>query len=462
MSPRTRLRNLTAACLTLWPVVAGAHDDPKPTPKTAAEITQALQDYMEATAENDGFSGVALIARDGQPLLRDGYGMADLEHQSPNTANSKFRIGSITKPLTAVLTLILSEQGKLGLDDSVSKLWPEAPGTWSPVTIRHLLNHTSGIPSFTSLPSYGPDKNRKLSHEQMIARFRDLPLEFEPGSKFNYSNSGYYLLGFLLEKAGDKPYEDLLREHVLDPLKMTDTGYDHAEEVLANRADGYERLGDKVVHADHLDMGQPFAAGAIYSTVDDLLKFDRALVEKKLLSPDSYATMYRPVHNNYACGWIVQDQDGHPSIWHNGGIDGFQSSLLRFPDEGLCAVVLSNLIPAKVDRIAGDLAKIARGEEVTRPEARKQAKVDPKILDRYVGRYRLGPDLEIVVTREGEALFGEAVGESKVMLRPESDTVFFAHEIEGTFTFVVGEDGKATHFLIDQGGGEQKAERVDE
>jgi CubicO group peptidase (beta-lactamase class C family) len=436
-------------------------DDAKRTPKPESEIIAALEDYVESVAEKDGFSGSVAVSDGGKPLLRIGYGLANVEHDVANTPQTKFRIGSITKAFTAITTLILVEQGKLELDDPVSKHYPEAPDAWSKVTIRNLLNHTSGIPSFTSLASYQPGMTKPLSHTEMISQFRDLPLEFEPGSKFNYSNSGYYVLGYVLELVSGKSYEDLLQELICKPLEMANTGYDLALPILPHRAAGYDRDGNQIKNAAYLDMSQPFAAGALYSTVDDLAKFAQGLTAGKLLSNESFETLYRPVLNDYACGWVIQERDGHKLIWHNGGINGFQSMLLRFPDDDLCVVVLANVIPAKVEEIAFDLAKLARGEELEKKQERKVAEIDLKILDDYVGNYRLSEDFVIAVTRDDDRLFAQATGQPKAELFPESETDFFLKVVDAQVTFVRNEAGKVTHLVLHQGGVDQKAEWVD-
>ena len=200
----------------------------------ADEIPDRLSAYMDAAAKAEKFNGSVLVAKDGEILFAKGYGLANAEHQVPNTPETKFRLGSITKQFTAMAILILQEQSKLKVEDPIGKYLADAPKAWEGVTIHHLLTHTSGVPSYTDDPSYGKKMTQPETVKSMIARFKDKPLEFEPGEKFHYSNSGYFLLGAIIEKVSGKSYEAFLKEAIFDPLGMTDTGYDQHATVLPN------------------------------------------------------------------------------------------------------------------------------------------------------------------------------------------------------------------------------------
>lgn len=458
-----RLENLrwlaAAASLTLAQAAPAAAQEAK----SETDVSASLASFMKEAVDGEGFSGSVIITRAGEPLLRSGYGLANLELSAPNEPGTKFRLGSVTKQFTAMAVLILAERGALGLDDPISSRLDDAPETWKPITVRHLLNHTSGIPNFTDFPDYAPNMRRPQTHAEMVARFRDKPLDFEPGSKFSYSNSGYYLLGLVIEKAAGKSYEDFLREAIFQPLGLNDTGYDHSESILPSRAAGYERAGEGgVKNASFLDMSQPFSAGALYSTVDDLSKWDRALAAGKLISSESYEQMFRPAHDGYAFGWMVAEKDGRVEQGHGGGINGFNTIVLRYPSEDTFVAVLSNVTPTALGRIARGLAAISRGEQPDRPKQREVATVDPKIYDHYVGRYALAPTFIISVTREGDRLFVQATDQPKFEVFPESQTDFFLKVVDAQITFVQDADGPATHLILHQGGADQKAERVKE
>ena len=225
------------------------------------------------------FNGSALVAENGKVILKKGFGSANIEWDIPNQPDTKFRLGSISKQFTAFLIVKLTEEGKIKLDVPITTYLPDYPkATGDKITIHHLLTHTSGIPNYTSLPNFFKDQSRNpYTPEEFVKTFSSLPLEFTPGEKFNYSNSGYFLLGYIIEKVSGKSYEQYLQETILDPLKMVNSGYDHADVILKNRAAGYEKRGKKIRNAPYLDMSIPYAAGSLYSTVEDLYLWDQAL-----------------------------------------------------------------------------------------------------------------------------------------------------------------------------------------
>jgi CubicO group peptidase (beta-lactamase class C family) len=432
------------------------------TPPGNEAATAKFARYMDACVDVDHFSGTVHVTRDGSPLFSRGYGLANAEHQVANTPETKFRLGSITKQFTAMAIMILEEQGKLALDDPIGKYFDDPPSAWEPVTIHHLLTHTGGVPSYTSSPDYRKRMAQPETVKTMIARFKDRPLEFAPGTKFAYSNSGYFLLGAIIERVSGKSYEAFLKEAVFDPLGMSDSGYDHPATLLPHRASGYVRKGDVLENAEYLDMAQPYAAGSLYSTVLDLATWDRALSGGKLISKESFTRMFTPVKNDYAYGWSVTDRSGRKEISHGGGINGFATHILRFPDQNVCVIVLSNVLPVNPGRIARDLGAIAFGDPYTLPRVRTVAKVDPAIYDAYVGRYELAPDRIMTVTREGDHLMAQPTGQPKLEIFPESETDFFLKIADIGLTFVKDEQGKVTHMVVHQGGRDTRGKRLDD
>ena len=427
----------------------------------AGDLTSKFDKYMDACVKSDRFSGSVLVTKGGETLFSRGYGLANAEHQVANTPATKFRLGSITKQFTAMAILILREQGKLQLDDPVGKYVDDAPKAWEGVTIHHLLTHTSGVHSYTSDPDYTKAMSRPETVKSMIARFKDKPLDFKPGEKFHYSNSGYFLLGAIIEKVSGVSYEAFLKRAIFGPLGMKDTGYDHPKTVLPLRASGYMRMPWGLENAPYLDMAQPYSAGSLYSTVEDLARWDRALTDGKLISKDSYARMYTPVKGDYAYGWSVTTRSGRKEISHGGGINGFATEILRYPEQDVCVVVLCNVLPVNPGKVAHDLAAIAFGEPHKLPAEHKVARVDPKVYDAYVGRYRVTPDLVLTVTRDGDRLFAEPTDQPKLEILPESETEFFLKVADVTLTFVKDDKGMATHVVVHQGGRDQKAKRLD-
>jgi CubicO group peptidase (beta-lactamase class C family) len=287
-----------------------------------------------------------------------------------------------------------------------------------------------------------------------------MKLEFAPGEKFAYSNSGYVLLGQIIEKVAEKSYEDFLRESIFEPLGMKDSGYDSPYTILPHRAAGYRRLGEQVANAQYLDMTIPHAAGALYSTVEDLHRWSVALDEGKLISSGAYEKMFTPVKGAYGYGWIIDKQFDRPRVGHGGGINGFVTYIARFPEEKLCAIALCNVDPSGAGTVGSDLAAIALGEKYDIPRERKFVAVDGKVLDTLVGEYEVRSGFVLIVSRDGDRLMGQATGQLKLELRPESETTFYIKEADAQLTFVKDDEGKVTKLISRQGGRDLEGKRV--
>ena len=290
---------------------------------SVSRMEQVVRSYVDAKQ----FMGSVLVARDGKVLFSKGYGSANLEWDIPDSPSTKFRLGSVTQQFTAACILLLEERGKLKVEDPVKKYMPDAPAAWDKVTIFNLLTHTSGIPSFTGFPDYHSTEAIAATPEQLVARFRDKPLEFPPGEKWNYSNSGYVLLGYLIEKITQQSYRQFVQENIFDPLGMKDSGYDSNSEIILHRASGYTPGPNGITNAGYIDMTIPLSAGALYSTTKDLLRWEQGLMSGKLLSPASLQKMTTPLKNDYAFGLGVHTSNGHKLIDHGGGIEGFNTLL---------------------------------------------------------------------------------------------------------------------------------------
>jgi len=419
---------------------------------SVARMDEVVRSYVDAKQ----FMGSVLVARDGKVILSKGYGSANLEWEVPNSPSAKFRLGSITKQFTAACILLLEERGKLKVEDPVKKYMPDAPAAWDKVTIFHLLTHTSGIPSFTGFPDYHSTEATPTTPEQLVARFRDKPLEFQPGEKWNYSNSGYVLLGYLIEKISQQSYSQFVQENIFNPLGMKDSGYDSNTAVILHRASGYSP-GDKgISNAGYIDMSIPLSAGGLYSTTEDLLRWEQGLMGGKLLSAASLQKMTTPFKSDYAFGLAVHTANGHKVIEHNGGIEGFNTALAYYPEDKLTVVVLANLNGGAPESIASNLAALARGEKVVLPSERKEIAVSPAILEKYVGTYELMPNFDIVVTLEGSQLMSQATGQSKFPLFAESETKFFLKVVDAEVDFFKNDKGDVTHLILHQGGHDVK------
>ena len=324
------------------------------------------------------FNGSVLVADNGKVVFEKGVGMANLEWNIPNTPDTKFRLGSITKQFTATLILQLVEQGKIKLDGKLIDYLPNyRKDTGAKVTIHNLLSHTSGIPSYTSLPGFFQNVSRNpFTVDDFIKQYASGDLEFEPGTKFVYSNSGYFLLGAIIEKVTGKSYEQVLKERIFDPLGMKNSGYDHWGTILSRRATGYTRTPRGYETAPYLDMSLPYAAGSLYSTVEDLFIWDQALYGDKVLSAQSRQMMFKPNLNNYGYGFVITKATLSPPtklevpvIQHSGGINGFNTVIVRMVNDKRLIVLLDNEEHGQnLDRIARGLMSVLYDQPVDNPK----------------------------------------------------------------------------------------------
>ncbi len=419
----------------------------------SARMEQVVQSYVA----NKQFMGSVLVAQDGKVVFSKGYGFANLEWDVPNSPTAKFRLGSVTKQFTAACILLLEERGKLKIDDPVKKYMPDAPAAWDKVTIFNLLTHTSGIPSFTGFPDYASTEAIATTPEKLVARFRDKPLEFQPGEKWNYSNSGYVLLGYLIEKISGQSYSQFVQDNIFTPLGMKDSGYDSNSAIIAHRAAGYAPSDKGLINAGYIDMSIPLSAGALYSTTEDLLRWEQGLFGGKLLSVASLQKMTTPFKNDYAFALAVRDANGHKVIEHGGGIEGFNTQLSYYPDDKLTIVVLANQNTGATGDIASKLAALVHGDQVVLAGERKEVAVSPAILQTYVGTYELAPGFDIVMTVEGGQLMTQATGQPKFPVFAESETKFFLKLVDAQLEFVKNDKGEVTHVILHQGGRDAKA-----
>jgi CubicO group peptidase (beta-lactamase class C family) len=419
-----------------------------------SRMDQVAQSYVT----DKKFMGSVLVARGDEVLFSKGYGSANLEWNVPNSPTTKFRLGSITKQFTAASILLLEERGKLKTDDLVKVYMSDAPAAWDKITIFNLLTHTSGIANFTSFPDYQATEALPTTPAKLVARFRDKPLDFQPGEKWSYSNSGYALLGYVIEKASGETYEKFVQENIFTPLGMKDSGYDSNSAIIPRRASGYAPGPKGPQNAAFVNMTVPFAAGALYSTTEDLLRWEQGLFGGKLLSAASLAKMTTPFKDDYAFGVGVSTSGGRKSISHGGGINGFNTFLAYYPDDKLTVIALANLNGGAPQEIATKLAAIARGEKVSLPSERKEITLAPEILKQYVGTYQMAPKMNMMITVDGDKMFTQLSGQGKLPLFPESETKFFLKVVDAQVEF--GKDERGPYAVMHQGGRDTKAPRI--
>jgi CubicO group peptidase (beta-lactamase class C family) len=330
--------------------------------KTSKQIDTLISQYADCCS----FTGSILISEHNRVVFKKGYGLANREWNIPNAPDVKFRLGSITKQFTSTLVMQQVAKGSIKLDGHLSDYLPYyRQDTGSKISISQLLSHTSGIPSYTDDPKFFGDVSRNYyAVEDFVKKYCSGDLQFEPGTKFHYDNSGYFILGAILEHVSGKTYEALLKEGILVPLAMKDSGYDHYADIVPKRATGYQLDLAGVENAPYLDMSIPFAAGSLYSTVEDLYKWDQALYADKLLPGDLKQKLFTPNLENYAYGWFIrtipagEPGAGQTMITHGGGINGFNTLEQRLVGDHSLIVIFNNTPGASLDDMAKGIRAI--------------------------------------------------------------------------------------------------------
>jgi CubicO group peptidase (beta-lactamase class C family) len=330
----------------------------------SAQDERTLDRAVQAAVDDGTFMGAVLVARGDRILLDKGYGSANLEWHIPNTPATKFRVGSITKQFTAAAILLLEERGKLTVDDPVGRHLPDAPAAWSGITLRHLLTHSSGIANYTALPENRQLKAFGSTPAAMLALVRDRPLDFPPGEKMSYSNTGYIALGAIVERLSGQSYGAFLQDNIFGPLGMKDSAVDVNAAIVERRASGYAPSPNGPVNAGFIQMTAAHAAGSLMSTTGDLLRWERALFGGKVLSAASLQKMTTAFKGDYAFGLFVRERQGRKVFEHNGSIDGFNSAMSYYPESRVTVIVLANVNGPAADRLVTMLGRIAHGDEV--------------------------------------------------------------------------------------------------
>ena len=428
----------------------------------AQTIQSRFDEYMNATVKLGRFNGYVLVAREGKTIFSKGYGMANFEDDVPVTVQTKFRLASITKSFTALAVMRLQEKGKLSLQDSICKYLSDCPDVWKLVTVRGLLNHTSGIPDYAAAPDFMRTISLPLTSDELIAHFKNQPLQSAPGAQFAYSNSNYILLGRIIEKVSGQPYAAFLRENIFTPLGMKNSGYDDNSTLLKHRAMGYIKQTDKIVNARYMDMSNAYAAGGLYSTAEDLLLWNQSLETEKLVSKKSLDEIFTPGKGNVGYGWFISRESKRLSVFQGGLNSGFAASIIRYPEERVCIILLNNFENAApfFARIERDLAAILFNEKYELPGEAVAIRVDAKIYDAYAGEYDFGQNRIIRITKEGDKLFGESSRTPKSEMFPESETKFFLKGADVKFVFLRDDAGKVTGLILYANGQEMKGNKV--
>ncbi|MEN9935323.1 MAG: hypothetical protein RLZZ387_1902 [Chloroflexota bacterium] len=329
---------------------------PESTPRPiVGELGQAIDRYMNDLVSAKLFHGAVLVARNGEVVLSKGYGMADGDAGLANTATTRFRLASVTKQFTAMAVLILQMGGKLNVDDPACRYLDDCPAAWQPVTIRHLLNHTSGIVDYTDFMGFEPTEMNPATPQQLVARFRDQPLGFAPGALYDYCNSNYVLLGLVIERASGKPYADFLRDAIFTPLGMSGTGYDLSVGRIEAGAVGYTSFEQK---SGFLDASTLYAAGGLYSTVEDMWRWSQVIGTERLVPAQLQQQMFTPAHMGYGFGWKIERPNGRLRYSHAGDMTGVANFAAIYPEQQIVVIVLSNMDYADAEGINGYITNL--------------------------------------------------------------------------------------------------------
>jgi CubicO group peptidase (beta-lactamase class C family) len=431
-----------------------------PQPFDAGPVVTAI---LEEISSDDAPGVAVLVARDGKVLLSHGFGMADLSHDLPIKTTTKFRIGSVTKQFAAAAILKLQEEKKLSVNDKLSKFFPDYP-RGDEVTIHHLLTHTSGIKSFTSKPDFMKNVTAPASSREMIDSFKNDKFDFDPGTKMAYNNSGYFLLGAIVEKVSGKSFNDYLRDTFFEPLEMHDTGVHSSTAVLKKEATGYSYVGGTAAKAVNWDMSRAGAAGALYSTVEDLMRWNEGVFGGKVLSEESLKAAFTPVKLDsgeepmmpYGYGWIIGEYRGLKTISHGGGLQGWLSFLTRYVDQNMTVVVLHNAMPPVPELSANEVAELVADaflwqEMKPRPKYEIDESVDPTTFMAYVGRYDfMGAVMDVAL--DGGQLTAQLTGQPRFPIYPLGPDKFFWKVVDAQIEFKKDDEGHVVSAQHKQGG----------
>ncbi|MSU23181.1 MAG: DUF3471 domain-containing protein [Opitutus sp.] len=416
-----------------------------------ATLPTQIDELLAQSYPADAPGAAVIVVRHGEVLLRQGYGLAHVELGVPVKPEHVFRLGSITKQFTAVAILQLVETGKIKLDDDITTYVPEVQTGGHKITLTHLLTHTSGLPSYTETKAFHTSTHQEVTLAQTLAWIRNQPAHFTPGADWLYCNTGFRLLGAVIEKVSGQSYADYVAAKIFQPAGMMHSSYDQTDRIIPQRIPGYTAKGGRTANADFIAMTQPHAAGALVSNVDDLWKWEQALAAGTLVSPAMLApatTSARLIDGRatgYGFGWSVGTISGHPSVEHGGGIQGFSTYELRAPDAGLYVAVLCNSDKPRAapSIIATRIASLVLGK----PAAIGTVTVPPETLRGYVGVYRVTPSQKIAFAIEGGRFVHQDGRGRSTPLDALSPTEFTGPGRDVRFTFTSDTASRVTRVL---------------
>lgn len=388
--------------------------------------TDRLDSIVTRYANLQRFNGAVLVAKGGTVLLDKGYGYRNVADKIPNDAGSIFQLGSITKQFTTTVMLLLQQEGKLNVKDKLSKYFPQFPKADS-ITIEQLMLHISGIYNYTNDKIFmATEVSKPSNREKMMTLFKDKPFDFSPGKGWNYSNSGYSMLGYIIEKAAKMPYELAVRKYIFTPLGMTHSGFDFTHLKSPEKTTGYFKIeGRNAIVAPIVDSSVSYSAGAIYSTVGDLYKWHQALEQYTVLSKAEQEKAYTPVKNNYGYGWVIDSVDGKRRVGHGGGIHGYITNFVRIPEDDICIVLLSNASDKSLEEMTDKIIKQLYNKPYELPKQKIAINLPEATLQQYEGLYEIRSDLKVTISLKDGLLHAAPTGQSVKILYAEKEDMFF-------------------------------------
>jgi CubicO group peptidase (beta-lactamase class C family) len=437
--------------------------------ETSVPSADVLINGLYHSLDGKAASGIAvLISKDGNVIYKKGFGYADIEKKDLIKPDTKFRIGSITKQFTAAAILKLQEEGKISVTDKLSKFLPDFPRA-DEVSIHQLLTHTSGIHSYTGKPEFIDKVVSPITEEELIAFFKNDPYDFNPGEKWQYNNSAFFLLGHIVGKVTGKPYGEYLKETFFDPLGMTNTGVHTSKLKLQNEAKGYTKENGKYKLSANWDMSWAGGAGALYSTVEDLYKWNEALFSGKVLQDKSLKAGFTPVllsngkkpdNANYGYGWALGEYRGQDIIEHGGGLHGFISQLTRYPEENVTVVLLTNITPPEVSINSNAIAEFILWEKMEKQKSNVENASVSENINQYVGRYDFQNGAVMIITAENNTLFAQLTGQPKFPIFPSGEGEYFWKVVDAKIKFVKNAGGEVEYGSFEQSGNKLKVAKL--
>jgi CubicO group peptidase (beta-lactamase class C family) len=428
---------------------------------SSQDPTAQIDTLLNAYSRLHKFNGSALVSRNGVILVNKGYGYRNATTKALNDSQTIFQIGSVTKQFTTAIILKLQDENKINLQDKISKYFPQyAKG--DSITVEQLMLHTSGIFSYTEDSDFmTKEVSNPANKEKMMALFKDKPLKFSPGTDWQYSNSAYVLLGYIIESVTGKPYEQVVRDYIFTPLKMTHSGFDFAQLRSNEKAKGYFLLNDKDSVASPLvDSSVSYAAGAIYSTTGDLHRWHKALQAYVILSRDQQQKAYTPGKNKYGYGWTIDTIEGKRVVAHGGAIHGFTSHFSRIPEDDLCVVLISNSSSSALNDITKRIYAILYKKPYEIPKARIAITLPEEKLREYIGTYEINPGLKLQISVKEGQLIAEPTGQPVAILYAEKEDYFFVTQPEVQLLFKRNDKQEIEAFVLFQGGREVTCKKI--